>query len=651
MRKAFFFLPLILLLSACTSSMGGLSGIFGNPVPTDITMTGTSDTLRLRVGDQVAWELSSLSDWLTVTPGKGLGPKDVKLDATFTSAIEDIPVYTAALRLTGDVNSNITVTLPLTQVRGKVVDTAQTQLRALQASPDINAGSMGLRPAPLGSSGEILVKYRSGVSSNQFKNGVQASGAKINSVDSLNRLSKLTTSDPASLLKLLRADPNVEWAELNGRVSALGEPTDEFYPKQWHLNATGARFEYLQDFPAAVTVAVIDTGVRYDHPDLQGRLWKPGEGAYDFVGDSPNPNDACADLPANNPSDNDPTDPCDSLAMSGGSHGTHVTGLIVANSGTFAAPCATCSSSGVVGVAYAANVKVLPLRVLDARGNGSFEDVALAVRYAAGLPIQKNGTTLQNPHPAQVINLSLGSLQSSSAMCDAIKDASAAGSLVVAAAGNFQDSNPGALVYPAACDDAISVAATDRNYQVTYYSQQNDKVDIAVPGGNTTTGAKGEDGILSTTWNYLTNLPNYTYYMGTSQASPQVAAAIALVISSGKATTAAGAYTILKSKLTDLGASGRDNVYGDGFLNLPAAMGWVLPRGPIGLRFDGPSPRQISPTNGAFSTYLIPGNYRVKICADNSQNGLCDSGEPSNQIRLTVPSGPPLDVGSLSVGP
>jgi subtilisin family serine protease len=443
-------------------------------------------------------------------------------------------------------------------------------------------------------------------------------------------------------------DPHVEWAEVNGRVTRLGEPTDQFYPQQWYLRNTGARFTYLQTYPNPITVAVIDTGVRYDHPDLAGRLWQPGEGAYDFVGDASSPADPCALPEPDTPGDTDPTDPCDLQAPSGGSHGTHVTGIMVANSGTFMPACPTCTDSGIVGMAYNAPIKVLPLRVLDPGGSGTFENVALAIRYAAGIPVQKAGQTLVNPQPAQVINLSLGSRSFSHIMCEAVFDAVARGVLVVAAAGNAFPQAPGQMFYPASCPGAISVAATDRYNRVAFYSQQNSRVDVAAPGGNIN---QPGGGILSTTWNYTTNLPNYTFYMGTSQATPQVAAALAMLLSSGRASTAGEAWNLLRANLTDLGAPGRDDAYGHGLLNLPGAFAWTLPRGDFVISFSGPSSRQIPVVNGQFQTYLLPGRYLVTACRDDSGNGLCDNGEPKVERLVQVGGRGTLDLGTIQVGP
>ncbi|WP_027882010.1 S8 family serine peptidase [Meiothermus rufus] len=626
-----FWIALLLAMAGCASQEAWLPAP-AHVVPQEVVMEGLEGSLALRVGSRVAWRLEVYSAWLTATPTQGVGPGVVRLRAAFTEEMGDQPAYTAHLRLLGDVQAEIAVVLPLVRVVGQVAE----------AAPSGVGAPSGLRPAePPPPTDEVLVKYRT-----DLRAVVLPQGSQVVSHDRVNRLTKLRTSRPQALLERLRLDPTVAWAELNGRVQAQGEPTDQHYPLQWYLRTTGARFTYLQTYSRPITVAVVDTGVRYDHPDLAGRLWGPGEGAYDFVGD--HPSDPCGDPLPGSPGDPDPTDPCDSFTSTSGSHGTHVTGIIVANADTFAPPCPTCTDSGIVGMAYNAPVKVLPLRVLGPQGAGTFEDVALAIRYAAGLPVEKAGRLLVNPQPAQVINLSLGSTLFSHAMCEAVADAVAQGVLVVAAAGNYQDRNPGAMFYPASCPGAISVAATDRNNQVTYYSQQNSEVDIAAPGGS---NVQPGGGILSTTWNYIANQPNYTFYTGTSQATPQVAAALAMVLSAGAASDAGQAWNLIRSSVTDLGPPGRDDAYGHGLLNLPGAFGWSLPLGDFLVGFQGPSSRWLPVREGSFETYLIPGTYTLVVCRDDSGNRLCDSGEPRIQRQIQVRGQGTFDLGTLFVEP
>ncbi|RIH84439.1 Thermophilic serine proteinase [Meiothermus luteus] len=623
-------MALLPLFAAC-ASLGVAPSI-----PREVVMEGTRGSFVLRVGSSVAWRLDSLDNWLLVSPSQGVGPHTVELQARFEGETEDQAEYLGGLLLSGDVHGSIAVRLPLVRVVGRLEEVGGFRVQGARGLP---SGGVRSQAAAAGRP-EVLVKYRA-----DLRQVALPQGSRVLSHDRISRITRLQADQPEALLERLRLDPSVEWAEINGGVQVLGEPADQYYPEQWYLHSTGARFTYLQNYSNPVTVAVVDTGVRYDHPDLAGRLWRPGEGAYDFVGDSVDPNNPCGSPPLGAVGDPDPTDPCDQGFPSGGSHGTHVTGIIAANSGSFPPPCPTCSDSGIVGMAYNAPIKVLPLRVLDTMGNGTFESVALAVRYAAGIPVERGGQVLTNPNPAQVINLSLGSTVYSNAMCEAVADAVARGVLVVAAAGNYQQQNPGALVYPAACPGAIAVAATDRNHQVAPYSQQNGSVSIAAPGG-----ALG-GGILSTTWDYTTGLPNYSFYMGTSQAAPQVAAALAMLLSAAKVHTGPEAWERLRATATDLGPEGRDDAYGYGLLNLPGAFAWTLPKGGFALSFSGPGTRRVSAPNGVFELYLVPGPYRLKACRDDSGNGLCDPGEPGLERDLQVNSGGTLDLGTLQIGP
>jgi subtilisin family serine protease len=640
-----------ILLAGCSSQKAWLPGPAGS-IPSEVVMEGLEGSLPLRVGSNIAWRIESQSSWLTATPQSGLGPRVVQLRAHFSGETANQPEYLGSLSLAGDVQTTITVRLPLTRVVGAITDGLSTsvagEVASLLQSPTAQTpaaelpGSSGLRQDVGQALAEILVKYRT-----DLRDAYLPQGSRVLSHDRVSRITRLESSNPQALLDRLRLDPSVEWAEINGTVSAQGEPADQFYPLQWYLRSTGARFTYLQTYSIPITVAVVDTGVRYDHPDLTGRLWQPGQGAWDFVGDSANPADPCGDPDSRTSGDDNPTDPCDLLSPSSGSHGTHVTGIIAANSGTFPPACPNCTDSGIVGMAHNAPIKILPLRVLDSRGSGTFANVALAIRYAAGIDVEKAGQILRNPQPARVINLSLGGGFSHS-MCEAVADAVARGVLVVAAAGNFQDRSPGAMVYPAACPGAISVAATDRNHRVAFYSQQNSEVDVAAPGGNT---AQPGGGILSTTWNFTTGQPNYTFYVGTSQSTPQVTAALAMLLSSGRAADAEHAWNLLRSSLTDLGPPGRDDAYGHGLLNLPGAFGWTLPMGGFLADFGGPSPRRVPTPDGRFEAYLVPGRYLIRACRDDSGNHLCDTGEPKAEREVQVSGRDTLDLGMILVGP
>lgn len=596
------------------------------------------------VAPSAEWELYTDAKWFTLSQTAGIGPAQIEI-AVRPEMLPDQASVDARIEFYGPTTSDINVRYEMVQLSGQIL--APTPLRT---SPPVVAPAVPLQTETASTaSNEVLVRYRSG-----YK---VPNGARLLSRDPGSGVVKLYSPNPQELLAQLKADPTVLWAEPNGRVYAQSdnplEPTDEFYERQWYLRSTGSRFSYLSNYTRPVTVAVIDTGVRYDHPDLAGKLISPQQGALDVIGGDP-----------------DPTDPNDFDNPSAGSHGTHVTGIIVARSGDNSLPASCfdqgqelCSKSGVVGAAYNAPIKVLPIRVLDSNGSGSFEDVATAIRYAAGYPVRVAGVDYQNPNPVQIINLSLGTSTYSSVMCDAVTAAVSRGVLVVAAAGN---NGAGLYFYPGSCTGALAVAATDLNYggtpKPTWYSQHHDRVAMAAPGGDNNQSSNGltcrrsdngstfpcPDGILSTSWDYENKRPNYAFRMGTSQAAPQAAAALALLLSSQRAATPAQAWDLLRQQLTDLGAMGKDDYYGYGFLNLPGAFGWKLPPGGYQVRVVSVNRTlALSPT-GVFSTYIPAGNQLLQICRDDSQNALCDPNELYKGLSILVPSQPSHDLGVLT---
>jgi serine protease len=166
-------------------------------------------------------------------------------------------------------------------------------------------------------------------------------------------------------IKSLRRDPRIRHAEPNYRVNALATPNDQAYPLQWHYPLIGLpeAWDTTTGDPLVV-VAVIDSGVLANHPDLAGQLVE----GYDFISDPQNAADGDGIDP-------DPQD----TAVGGGDaassfHGTHVSGTVAARGGNL---------MGVAGSAYSS--RVMPLRALGQDGGGTSYDVDQAVRYAAGL--------------------------------------------------------------------------------------------------------------------------------------------------------------------------------------------------------------------------------------------------------------------------
>lgn len=315
----------------------------------------------------------------------------------------------------------------------------------------------------------------------------------------------------ASIAAQLQAQPEIEYAEPAYRLYRQLAPADPLYAKQWaYRDAIGAaRFETAWNTTTGSTetvVAIVDTGYR-PHPDLAAHLL-PG---YDFLSDPVTANDGDG-------RDGDASDPGDwvtaeeSLACDGTErltgnsswHGTHVAGTIgaVANN----------EIGGVGGVWQA---RILPVRALGKCG-GPASDIIDGMRWAVGLPVP--GVPV-NPHPAKIVNVSLGTSQPCSrAMQAAIDDIIVQGASVVAAAGNG-----GVEVgEPASCRGPIAVAAIDADGNKAAFSNSGDRIDVGAPGVD-----------IWSTQNVGLTVPGADTYRsqdGTSMAAPHVAATIALML-------------------------------------------------------------------------------------------------------------------------
>ncbi|OQX53079.1 MAG: hypothetical protein B5M48_04035 [Candidatus Omnitrophica bacterium 4484_213] len=327
---------------------------------------------------------------------------------------------------------------------------------------------------------------------------------------------------------LRKAD--VEYAEPNYYVYALMVPNDEYYDYQWHLDNPeygGIQMEKAWDIStgSGVTVAVIDTGVRKG-TDLADTCFVSG---YDFV--------------------NDDSDPIDDNR-----HGTHVAGTVAQS---------TNNSIGVAGVAF--DACLMPVKVLDSDGSGTYADVAEGIYFAVD-----NG--------AKVINLSLGGPEPATYLEEALAYAYSKGVTIVAAAGN--DSSP-TLSYPAAYDDyVIAVGATQYDENLAPYSNYGPSLDLVAPGGNLDLDQNNDgygDGVLQQTFRKYGPFIRWGYYFfeGTSMAAPHVSGVAALLLANGNATTPDEVRAALQETAEDLGEPGRDNTYGYGLVDAYAALQWT----------------------------------------------------------------------------
>ncbi|MBB4128632.1 serine protease [Xanthomonas translucens] len=358
---------------------------------------------------------------------------------------------------------------------------------------------------------------------------------------------QLNDSERAAFVKELKADPSVVSVEVDRLYRRLDEarvtlpaavaaaasaPNDPAYSQlQWNFNnAVGgvkAEQAWTRSTGQGVVVAVVDTGVVKDNPDLAANVL-PG---YDMITDrrvSRRDSDGRVaggyDL-----GDWVEADYCNALGGSGNApepsswHGSHVSGTIAQ---------VTNNNLATAGLAY--NAKIVPVRVLGSCG-GFGSDIADGMLWAAGLPVDGLPT---NPNPAEVINMSLGSSGPDTCPAlyqDAIDKINAAGSIIVVAAGN---SNADAGTYTmSSCKGVISVGASRINGGRASYSNYGTRVDIAAPGGGgDIDGNPG--GYIFQVINASTTSPTGDWQIGgmagTSMASPHVAAAVALVQSVAK---------------------------------------------------------------------------------------------------------------------
>ena len=337
-------------------------------------------------------------------------------------------------------------------------------------------------------------------------------------------------------------------------------PNDPFYAFQsWHYGLIDLpRAWSIGTGSASVMVAVVDEGIRFDHPAIAGNLTSDG---FDFVNSSDSlplcAGGAISNADDGNDYDPDPTTPATYVPDTGGTcfapgalggHGLHVAGTIgaVGNDGV-----------GVTGINWA--VKIRPIRVLGVGGFGTDYDVAQGILYAAGLPADDGaGGTVQAPSRAAIINLSLGSTDTSAVVQGAVVSAANAGALIVAAAGNDGSSE---LFYPAAYPQVLAVAAVGPDGAPAAYSNFGSYVGIRAPGGNFDLGDE-TDGVASTFWDFNINLPAYVFAEGTSMAAPHVSGVAALVLAHNPSLTAAE----LRSRLTEF-AVGPATAYGSGLVN------------------------------------------------------------------------------------
>jgi thermitase len=358
-----------------------------------------------------------------------------------------------------------------------------------------------VRVEALDSPVEILVKFRPDAPASEIARLHAAHNATVAGVISGIEVTRVQVPPDQvdASIEDYRRSPAVEFAEPNYEAQALDLfPNDPLFANQWGLT----KIEAPQAWPLVTggnpaTIAIIDTGVDAGHPDLAGKVLA----GYNFVKDNGQAGD-----------DN--------------GHGTRVAGIAAAVSD---------NGQGVASVAWQS--KILPVKVLDRNGVGTYADVASGITWAAD-------------QGARVLNLSLGGGSYSDTLKAAVDYAWAKDTVIVAAAGN----NGSYILYPAAFANVVAVGATDELDNKAGFSSIGPELDVVAPGVNILSTARKSDG-------------TYASGSGTSFASPFVAGAAALLWTQGLSTNTEVVTRIL-STTDNLGVCGWDSQTGWGRVDL-----------------------------------------------------------------------------------
>ncbi len=372
--------------------------------------------------------------------------------------------------------------------------------------------------------GEVVVKWRDAATGR-----AQAHARGLGVVADLPDLGKgapllVTTMsrNAQDVLAELRSDPAVEYAEPNyvvqladeGSVAAVAV-NDPKTGTQYALSQMRVRDAWSLSTGASNLVAVLDTGVQANHPDLVGRV----VAGYDFVNG-------------------------DSNAADDNGHGTWAAGIIAANAN---------DGYGMAGISW--SDKILPVKTMNAVGTGTTSNLTSGIVWAAN-------------KGAKVINMSVGGFPYSQYVQDAVNYAWSKGAVLIGAAGN---NNRDERFYPASYANVVSVSATQANDEFSYWSSYGPAVDVSAPGSSVLATNCTAASCPHPDWG------SHAQVSGTSFATPNVAGVVALIRARYPAYTPAQVVDRLFSTVDDRGYAGWDKRYGRGRVNAYRALGGTPP--------------------------------------------------------------------------
>jgi thermitase len=463
---------------------------------------------------------------------------------------------------------------------------------------------------------------------------------KDSPVPDLSRIYKITFKekdvDILSLCQRYQEDQeNVEYAEPNYLTTTFYVPNDPRYTEQWaHQNTNAALGWDIERGNSDRTIAIVDTGIDYNHEDLAANIWQdeqsnPGK---DFV-------DIDTERYKNNGyqlvTGEDYTEVDDDPSDYNG-HGTHCAGIAGAVGN---------NNVGVVGVCH--GCRVMPVRAGFSIIHPTYgevgllenDDIANAINYATN-------------SGADIVSMSFGGDRPSQLQKDIINYAFSNGVVLIGAAGNSDENEK---IYPAAYENVIAVVATAQDDSKALYSNYGYWVDVAAPGGD-----RSKDTMILSTVPKIGTLGDssgYRFLQGTSMACPYVAGLVGLVLSSHPEFIQEEIRSILRSTSDSVGIEGFDKYTGYGRVNVKAALKVDRPCVALihspesGTYLSEPESITIKGTASGrfFESYTLEvgkGNSPINWTTINSDNILVDNGVLGNwntsgiggtfTLRLTV---------------
>ena len=320
---------------------------------------------------------------------------------------------------------------------------------------------------------------------------------------------ELYTADSIETIEEVAGADMIEYIEPDYTVSLMGTNDTYYDTKGWFLKMIKVPYVWDKgEFGEGTVVAVLDTGVMMNHPDFENtRFADP----YNAVDDS--------------------TDVTDSVG-----HGTGVAGIIGASYN---------NGRGLTGVMPQATI--MPVKVMNNATSGTYSRIIKGLNYAVD-------------NSADVVNMSLGDTNESTALNEACDQAAAKGVILVASAGNDGEDS---IYYPAAYSSVVSVGSIEQDGEHSDFSTHNEYVDAAAPGRGILTSSKSGTKV------------GYYSMTGTSASAPQVAAMAAMVKKVDRSVDCTGFMDILKRSCIDKGKTGRDNEFGYGLIDLDRAYRYM----------------------------------------------------------------------------